>query len=234
MPRTRLLVLGVAWLLLMAAAATAETRYVNDQLIIDLRAAPNSESSEITTLKTDAPLEILGENGRFLKVRTEAGEVGYVLSQYVTTSTPKSLQLTRLTRERDELQRKLKQLEETQGKTSSELEKTRRQQEDLSRELQAKLTATEQQLDTTRRQLTVATTKYETLQKDAGNVATIVDERDQLQQENGQLKTELASLHEENSSLLRTGMIQWFLAGGGVFFFGWLIGKVSRKKRRGF
>ena len=41
MPRTRLLVLAVAWLLLMAAAATAETRYVNDQLIIDLRTAPN-------------------------------------------------------------------------------------------------------------------------------------------------------------------------------------------------
>jgi SH3 domain protein len=234
MPRTRLFVLAVAWLLLMAAAATAETRYVNDQLIIDLRAAPNPESSVITTLKTDAPLEILADNGRFLKVRTEAGEVGYVLSQYVATALPKSLQLSRLTKERDELQRKLDQLEAAQGKTSSELAKTRKQQEDLTRELQAKLTATEQQLDTAQHQLSAATAKYEALQKDAGNVATIVDQRDRLQQENGQLKTELASLREENSSLLRTGMIQWFLAGGGVFFFGWLIGKLSRKKRRGF
>jgi len=234
MPHARLLVLTLSWLLFLVAAAPAETRYVNDQLIIDLRTDPSPDSQVTTTLKTDAPLEVLGESGRFLKVRTETGAVGYVLSQYVTTALPKSLQLARLTREREDLQRKLNQLEEAQTKTGSELEAARRQQEDLSRELQTKLSATEQELETTHHQLEVVTSKYESLQKDAGNVAAIVDERDRLQQETEHLTAELAELRAENSSLLRTGMIQWFLAGGGVFFFGWVIGKLSRKKRRGF
>ncbi|MHB1397865.1 MAG: hypothetical protein ACYDAI_00065 [Trichloromonadaceae bacterium] len=31
--------------------------------------------------------------------------------------------------------------------------------------------------------------------------------------------------------MLRTGMIKWFLAGGGVLLCGWLIGRVSRKNQ---
>lgn len=234
MPRIRVFFLVAAWLLLTVAAATAETRYVNDQLIIDLRAEPNTSSMVITTLKTDAPLEVLADNGRFLKVRTEGGEVGYVLSQYVTSSLPKSVQLSHLAKERDELQGKLKRLAEEQGKTSSQLEQARQQQEELSRELQAKLTAAEQELDSTRHQLSAANAKYEALKKDSGDVGAVVEERDRLQKENDRLNAEISSLREENSSLLRSGMIQWFLAGGGVFFLGWVIGKISRKKRRGF
>jgi len=28
-------------------------------------------------------------------------------------------------------------------------------------------------------------------------------------------------------------VIRWFLAGAGVLFFGWILGKASRKKQRG-
>ena len=234
MPRARLLFLVLAWLLLLVAPTLADTRYVSDQLIIALRAAPNADAAVITTLKTDAPVEVLEDNGRFLKVRTDSGEEGYVLSQYVTTTLPKSLQLERLQRERDELQHKLSRIEEQQGASSSELEKARRQQEALNQDLQTKLTATEQELAAARRESSAINDKYQALQKDAQNVVAVGKERDRLQAENAKISGELARLREENNSLLRSGMIQWFLAGGGVFFLGWLVGKLSRKKRRTF
>ncbi len=39
-------------------------------------------------------------------------------------------------------------------------------------------------------------------------------------------------LDEEMGSLTRTGVIKWFLAGAGVLFFGWIIGKASGNRRR--
>jgi len=43
--------------------------------------------------------------------------------------------------------------------------------------------------------------------------------------------TETESLRKENSRLKRLQILWWFLAGGGVFFVGWITGRVSRKKR---
>ena len=234
MSRALLFALLLAWSALTAGSALAETRYVSDQLIIAMRAAPDTDSTVVTTLKTDTPMDVLEDNGRFLKVRTESGQEGYVLSQYVTAALPQSLQLAQMKKERDALQQKVQRLETAQGATSSQLEQARRDQEALTKELQTKLSATEQELGTTKRQLAAVTAKYEALQKDAREVVKITGERDQLQQQQETLNTELTRLREENNTLLRTGMIQWFLAGGGVFLLGWLIGKLSRKKRRSF
>ncbi|AMV73892.1 hypothetical protein JCM30471_23120 [Desulfuromonas carbonis] len=230
------LVISLIFVLLMlfTLPAAAETRYVSDQLIITLRTEPSTDAPVVTTVRTDTPLEVLAESGRFLKVRSPNGEEGYVLSQYVTDALPKSLQLEQLQAERDQLQRKLKRLEEAQGATSSELEAARRQQETLVTDLQAKLTATEQELATTRNQLTAVSARFEALQQDARDVVAIAAQREELQGERDRLNAELDQLREENNTLLRTGMIQWFLAGGGVFFLGWVVGKISRKKRRGF
>jgi len=43
--------------------------------------------------------------------------------------------------------------------------------------------------------------------------------------------SEAESLRKENSRLKRLQILWWFLAGGGVFFVGWITGRVSRKKR---
>ena len=234
MPRVRLFLPILFCLFLLAATAAAETRYVSDQLIIALRNAPDPDAAVITTLKSDTPVQILEDSGRFLKVRTDKGEEGYVLSQYVTPTRPKSLELDRLQQENQQLQNKLSQLQKAQSASSSELEQARQQQEAQIKDLQAKLAAAETELTSTKHQAAELQSKYETLQKDAANVVAVAKERDTLQAENTKLNAELSSLRDENNSLLRSGMIQWFLAGGGVFFFGWLVGKISRKKRRSF
>ncbi|MFC1827168.1 hypothetical protein ACFLZQ_04480, partial [Thermodesulfobacteriota bacterium] len=59
-------------------------------------------------------------------------------------------------------------------------------------------------------------------------------ERDQLRQENKKLTSGIKVLQEKNDEIADSRMIKWFLAGGGVFFFGWIIGRISRKKRSRF
>ena len=72
--------------------------------------------------------------------------------------------------------------------------------------------------------------KYETLRQEAGNVVKLQQERDQLALANQQLTTELTTLRSERDA--GTGMIQWFLAGGGVQLWGWLIGRLPGKKSK--
>ena len=76
--------------------------------------------------------------------------------------------------------------------------------------------------------------KYETLLSQAENVVEIAAEREQLLQKNNKLEAEVRTLLKNNDKLADSRMIKWFLAGGGVFLFGWVIGKISRKKRSRF
>ena len=64
-------------------------------------------------------------------------------------------------------------------------------------------------------------------------ISQITAERDQLRTTNQELSTKNIALDEELGSLTRTAVIKWFLAGAGVLFLGWLIGKSSGKRRRG-
>ena len=82
------------------------------------------------------------------------------------------------------------------------------------------------------RQLKVMANKYNKLVVDSGDVAKIVSERDMLNEENTRLSTEKNELLQEKKRLFKTNVIYWFLAGGGVFFFGWIVGQFSRTKRR--
>ena len=82
------------------------------------------------------------------------------------------------------------------------------------------------EIDIVRAQIDAPSVSYQ----DRGSIAYVrIDIFDE--QTNDELTSEIRSLTEENSVLLRTGAIKWFLAGGGVFCFGWLLGKLSRKKQ---
>ena len=65
-----LLVLGLSGI----QNVQAETRYVTDMLYLSLRGGPGNEYSVIETLRSNAPVEVLEEEGKFLKIRTEDGK----------------------------------------------------------------------------------------------------------------------------------------------------------------
>ena len=84
------------WVVLLAMLwgavppAFAETRYVSDVLVINLRDAPSSGGTNLAHLKTGESFEVLGAQGNYLRVRTPAGEEGWVRQQYTTAEIPKA------------------------------------------------------------------------------------------------------------------------------------------------
>ena len=83
----------------------------------------------------------------------------------------------------------------------------------------------------TSRDLNKITKKYNALMKDSKDVVLLVEERDNLKASNSELQARTEQLNSENNELKKLQRIWWFGAGGGVFFVGWIVGKVSRQKR---
>lgn len=207
--------------LVTAVAAIAETRYVSDQLVVTVRSNTTNNYEALDNLPTDTPVEVLSEDAKFIKVKTPKGIVGYVTRQYITKKIPKPIQIATLKKQKDALETRLKELQlDFQGANN------------LATTSQATLDQLSKELEQTQQQLTDISSKYEDLQERSQNIISMTTERDQLLEENSQINNELQILKEENAAFHRTNMIQWFIAGGGVFFVGWLAGKMSRKKQR--
>lgn len=209
--------------LFFATSASADTRYVTDQLIITLRQGMGSQYKILATLPTGTPLQVLGEQGKFLEVQTADGTRGYVLKQYVSKETPKPVIIARQEKELKQLRQQVAQLQKGQSAAAAKANTLQSQ----SGNLQATL-------DKAQLQLKTVTAQYNDLRQKAHNVVQLAAERDRLSAKNKELSVQVASLDKENQQMLHSGMIRWFLAGAGVFFGGWILGKISRKKKRGF
>ena len=211
------------FVLVLASAlpAAADTRYVSDRLIITVREGKGPGAAPLATIPTDEPVQVLEEGDQFLKIRTQEGLVGFVQAQYITKDTPKSIIIDRLEKEVDRLKGRMEELKAAQSPQAQEMESLREKAQSL-----------EKTLAETENELRSVTETYNTLVENSGRVVEITAEHDLLQKENQRLTAELATLEEDNTQLLRQGMIQWFLAGAGVFVVGWILGKISRKKRR--
>jgi SH3 domain protein len=201
----------------------AETRYVSDQVFITLRRGAGTEYKILKNLKTGTPMEILEDGEEWIMVRLNDGTEGYVLRQYVTPDLPKATVIARLQQEKERLQGRIAEVENRARGWSAEKEELQRQISDVQQAFKKEKG----------NRLTVAQ-NYQNLQEAAKNVSDIVAERDRLKDENTKYAGELEQLREENESLLRKAIIKWFLAGGGVLLVGWLMGKSSRQKKRGF
>ncbi len=209
--------------LLATASAYAETRYVSDQLIVTVRSGKGNQYKILETLPTSTPVTVLEDDKTYVKVVTPKGTEGYIQAHYVSKTVPKSTQITQLNNKIAALQQ---QLTAQQQNFQGSQEETSAQKDQITQ-----LSA---QLNQTRQELKKSADEYQTLRSKSENVLTLGTENEQLIEKNNLLNSELLVLREENQKFHRSNMIQWFLAGGGVFLGGWIIGKISRKKQRRF
>jgi len=211
--------------------AYADTRYVIDELIITLRAGKSTDHKIVKTLKTGTPLEVLEEDDTYLKVRTSDGSEGYVLSQYISSELPKIKIIENLENEKSSLQKKIQELEEAKSSLQEKYNAIQdKYKVDLS-EITNKSSTIEQSLEQALKNERSLAEKYDTLLAQSENVVEIAAERDQLLEINKKLAADFENLQKINNKISDSRMIKWFLAGGGVFLFGWIIGKISRKRR---
>jgi len=221
--------------LVFTSSAVAETLYVTDQLVITVRRGKSAQHAIIKTVKTATPLEVLesADGDSYVKVRLQSGEEGYVLGQYLVKQTPKPIIIGRLQKEVGQLQNKLEELESKRDQLADDLNTIQTETSSKEEELSSYTSGLETELSKTKQDLQSLKESYDSLLEKSKKVTEISSERDSLLENNRQLTSEVRMLRDEKSNLMRSGMIKWFLAGGGVFFFGWLIGKVSRKKKQG-
>jgi len=223
------------FILVVPDIAPAETLYVTDQLVITVRRGASNEHAIIKTVKTDTPLEVLEheEGDKYAKVRLTSGEEGYALVQYLTADTPKTQIISRLEKEVEKLRNTLEDVENKRDQLAEDLKNLKEETSSKSEELNSYASELESELFSTRQELQSLSETYAALLDKSDKIMQITSERDRLLDDNRQLTAEVQLLSEEKSSLMRSGMIKWFVAGGAVFFFGWLIGIISRKKKQG-
>jgi len=225
----------ICFIFIFPGIAPAETLYVTDQLVITVRQGTSNQHAIIKTVKSDTPLEVLEhvKGDKYAKVRLTSGEEGYVLVQYLSNDTPKTQIISRLEKEVEKLRNKLEVVENKRNQLTEDLKYIKEETSSKSEELNSYASELESELSKTSQELQSLNETYATLLDKSDKIMEITSERDSLLENNRQLTSEVRLLSDEKSRLMRSGMIKWFLAGGGVFFFGWLIGKVSRKKKQG-
>lgn len=196
-----------------AASAFADTRYVSDEeFTVLLRGGMGTQYRILRMLNVGTPVTVLEEHDEYLKVRTRQGQEGYVLKQFISAQTPKSVVISRLETQLADLRQKLAQTEAGQESLRAD---------------SAALNAAEEELRK-------VTAQLRDLEEKSSGVIELSQERDFLREQNEMLSAEVAELREANDQLFFTAMIKWFLAGGGVLLVGWIIGKVPGRKRKGY
>lgn len=209
----------------------AETQYVSDKLIITMRTGMGDEYKIIKTLKTGTPVVVIEETDLYYKVETEDGGEGWVLKRYITTETPKKIIISRLKDEIIGMKKGIEKVNRERDTVKKDLKSVDSIHKEVVRELEQSLKKKNDQTNNITNRFQEMTNKYNKLVEDSGDVVSIVGERDMLNEENAKLSTDRSDLLKENERLSNRNNIFWFLIGGGVFFIGWIVGKISRKKR---
>ncbi|KJS00587.1 MAG: hypothetical protein VR65_12300 [Desulfobulbaceae bacterium BRH_c16a] len=194
--------------------AWAETSYVADSFEITLRTGPNNTSKIIKMLKSDEPLEVLGEEGGWLSVRTQDGDQGWAFKRFISQDLPKSIQLQKLT-ERNE------QLSALSGGASDQLDALDKENSSLKETL-ANIQEEHQQLKE----------KYTTLESDAANVLVLKNKYSDTEEMLTKANTELETFSKENEELRASSNLKWFLSGAGVISVAWITGYLMGLSRR--
>lgn len=186
----------------------ADTRYVSDRLIISVRAGQNNTSDVLGYIKSDTPVDVLEEEGRYLKIKTENGLEGWVNTRYIISEPPKTLTIKDLRNERNRLRGEIETFKNKTIDSSNQSSPTKLNYEQKIKELERAL---------------------KTHQQMASNGES---ELERLKKENVRLKSEISHLKKPNKSPVKSKSIQWFLVGAGVLLFGFMIGRSARKEKR--
>jgi SH3 domain protein len=94
-------------LFLLSTAVLAETNYyINDSMKITMRTGPATDRKIIALLGVGQEVEVLKSENEWTMVRLLNGKEGWVISRFLTSQTPDSIQLEALMKNHSTLQTK--------------------------------------------------------------------------------------------------------------------------------
>ncbi len=214
----------VRWLGLVLLAfemlAHAQTRYVSDRTIVELRRGPSLEFLILRNLEAGERVEVLEQNeaAGYSRVRVaDQGTEGWILTRFLTAEP--------IARER------LAVAERNLAAARERVTALEAQTSDLSRDL----AATRSQLATSQEDHGSVSKELADLRAASSNVVQLREQNTSLQQRLVQRDREVEELTAANASLSGRNNQNWFIIGAAVLLAGIVIGLVApslRRKRR--
>ena len=214
----------VRWLGLLVLAfellAQAQTRYVSDRTIVELRRGPSTEYLILRNLEAGERVDVLeqDEAAGYSRVRVaDQGTEGWILTRYLTSEP--------IARER------LGVAERNLAAARERVTALEAQTAGLSRDL----AATRTDLEQSRTSQGAVSRELADIRTASANVVEIRDQNTSLQQRLEQRDREVVQLTAENARLTARNNQNWFVVGAAVLLAGIVIGLVApslRRKRR--
>jgi SH3 domain protein len=211
--------IGLA-VLLIAAAANAQTRYVSDRTIVELRRGPSTEFLILRNLEAGEAVQVLEQNqaAGYTRVKVaDQGTEGWILTRFLTAEPIARDRLAAAERNLDAARTRVGDLEQQVAT------------------LTADLTARQMELDETRTGHATVSQELAELRDSSTNVVQITEQNESLRQRLIQRDREVEELTATNASLSGRSSQNWFIVGASVLFGGIVIGLVApslRRKRR--
>ena len=207
--------LGIA-LILVAATAIGQTRYVSDQLVITVRSGPSTDNTIMANLRSGDAVDVLQDDGEtgYTRVRAENGTEGWVLSRYLVAIPISQDRLVITERDLAEAQVRIAMLESSVATLTEELEVTGQRRAEA---------------ETANAALTI---DLADIREASQNVLSVRDENENLRRSLNARNGEVDQLRIENELLDSRSTRDWFLVGAGVLFAGIVVGLVAPRLRR--
>ncbi|MES1925788.1 TIGR04211 family SH3 domain-containing protein [Salinisphaera sp. T31B1] len=210
------LLAGLAGLLIVSTVATAATRYVSDELSINMRRGPGTGYRITQLLDAGEKLETLSEDSGWTQIRTAGGATGYVLTRFLSDEPAARTQI-------DQLKAQTQQLESENA--------------DLKSELSEALSGSEE-LGNTKRELVAEnkslSSQLQQIRETSADAIRISDENEKFREQLLSMRSDNERLRHENEALQsrREGMKIGALIMIGGIVVGLLL-PLFRKRRKG-
>lgn len=205
----------IVLLALTAAAASAQTRYVTDDLEVTMRSGQSTRNAIVRMLKSGSAVEVLetdAESG-YTKVRVSGGTEGWVLTRFLVSQPVARDRLPQVQQEVATLREQLAALRDSASAAAGE-----------NADLIAERDQFRADYERTAREL-------EDLRAKAANVLQVDQQNQRLTTRVDSLQSEVDRLSIENDDLSSKRTLEWFVVGASVLFVGILLGLILPRLR---
>lgn len=207
------LFLTIIGLCLSIQTLAQTTRYVTDQLEVDIRTGKTLRHKIVRMLPAGSEVSVQREEEGYSLVRAEDGAEGWILTRYLADTPIPRERLARAEAALENFENENRQLKEQLGTLQSS-----------AQEMQTANT----ELETTNQQLSQELAE---IRRTAANEIAIGRRNRELEQQMVDMERELRLVQQENQSLADDSLKEWFLLGAGVLLFGILLGWIGPRLR---
>lgn len=207
------------FLAMSAEAAMAQTRYVTDEFEIMMRTGPSIQNKIVRALKSGTRIEVLREdsgNGHS-QVQTAQGEIGYVLTRFLSTNRSAKSRVAYL-------ERQLQTLRSKPGELQALLATSQEENQILISE-NTRLTG----------QLNKISKELETIKEVSKDAVNLSQRNIRLESEVQQLLLQLDDIRIQNETLKDNADYVRNLTMAGILllglFLGWVLSRSGKQRR---